>query len=73
MGKVQALDWMIPTMIPKIPSAEAKISTIKILTNKLESCASAMAHELPAMPTETPLAMFVNPTDNPALNMPYPA
>jgi hypothetical protein len=50
--------WIIPTMIPKIPRAEAKISTIKILTKRLGSWASAIAHEEPAIPTLTPEAIF---------------
>ena len=45
-------DWIIPTIIPKMERAEAKISTIKILTNNDGSCASARAQLLPAMPTE---------------------
>lgn len=36
-GKEALLDWMIATIMPKMPSAEAKISTIKIFTNRLES------------------------------------
>lgn len=46
-------DWMIATMIPKMPSADAKISTIKIFTNRLASWASARAQLLPATPTDT--------------------
>ena len=45
-------DWIIPTIIPKMERAEAKISTIKILTNNDGSCASARAQLLPAIPTE---------------------
>ena len=56
---------MIPTMIPKIPRADAKISTIKTLTKRDESWASARAHDEPAIPTAIPLAMLVNPTDSP--------
>ena len=44
-------DMMIATITPKIPSAEPKISTIKILTNRLGSCASASAQLEPATPT----------------------
>ena len=36
------LAWMMPTMTPKIPNADAKISTTKIFTNRLPSCASAV-------------------------------
>ncbi len=43
----------MPIIIPKIASADAKISTIKILTKRDASCASPRAQELPAMPTET--------------------
>ena len=70
---MQALDWIMPTMIPKIPRAEAKISTIRILTKSEGSWASPMAQEEPAIPTETPEATFVNPTERPAENIPYPA
>jgi hypothetical protein len=66
-------DWMIPTIIPKIPRAEAKISTMRILTKSDSSCASERAHELPAIPTEIPLAIFVNPTLHPDQNTEYPA
>ena len=72
-GNVQALLWMIPTMIPNIPNADAKISTIKILTNNDASWASPIAQELPAIPTLIPDAILVNPTDKPAENIPYPA
>ena len=72
-GKLQALLSIIPTIIPKIPRAEAKISTIKILTNNEASCASAMAQLDPAIPTDTPDAMLVRPTESPAENIPYPA
>ena len=64
-GNCALLDWMIPTMMPKMPSADAKISTIRILTNRESSCASASAQALPATPTEMPDAMFVNPTLQP--------
>ena len=43
---------MMPTMMPKIPSAEAKISTMRILTKSEASWASARAQAEPAMPTE---------------------
>lgn len=67
-GNCALLDWMIPTMIPNMPRAEAKISTIRIFTNRESSCASARAHALPAIPTEMPLAMLVNPTLHPEKN-----
>lgn len=60
-------------MIPKIPKADAKISTMRILTKSEESWASARAHALPAIPTDIPLAIFVKPTLHPEKNTPYPA
>ena len=44
-------EMMMPTMTPKRPRADAKISTTRILTNRLLLSASASAHELPTMPT----------------------
>ena len=73
IGKVHELLWIIPTIIPKIPRADAKISTIKIFTKSEASWASPMAQLDPAIPTEIPEAIFVNPTDSPAENIPYPA
>lgn len=73
MGKVHELLWIIPTIIPKIPKAEAKISTIRIFTNKEGSWASPIAQLDPAIPTETPEAILVRPTDSPEENIPYPA
>ena len=64
--------WIIPTITPKIPRALPKISTINTFTKSVEFCASANAHELPAIPTHTPLAMFVKPTPNPAVKRAYP-
>ena len=46
VGNWALFDWIIPTIIPKIPSAEAKISTIKILTKSESSWASANAQAL---------------------------
>ena len=51
-GNWALLDCIIATMIPKMPSAEAKISTIKILTKRESSWASLKAHELPAIPVQ---------------------
>lgn len=45
-------EMMMPTMTPKRPSADAKISTTRILTNSVLLSASASAHELPTMPTQ---------------------
>lgn len=64
-GNSAVLDWMMPTMIPKMPRADAKISTMRIFTNRDASWASPRAHALPATPTEIPLARFVNPTPSP--------
>jgi hypothetical protein len=64
---------MIETMTPKIPKADPKISTMRIFTKSDGSCASAMAHELPAMPTQMPLPKFVRPTDTPDQKQEYPA
>ncbi len=44
---------MIPTITPKRPRADPKISTIKILMNKLSSCAWDKAHAEPVTPTHT--------------------
>ena len=46
---------------------------IKIFTNKLASCASAMAHELPAMPTQMPEPRLVRPTLMPDQKIEYAA
>lgn len=44
---------MMPTMTPKRPRAEPKISTIRILTKRVPFWASARAHELPVTPTHS--------------------
>ena len=44
---------MMPTMTPKRPRADPKISTIRILTNSVPFWASASAHELPVTPTHS--------------------
>ncbi len=44
---------MIPTITPNNPRALPKISTTKILTNDYGFCASAIAHPLPDIPTQT--------------------
>jgi hypothetical protein len=47
-----ALDWMmIPTIMPKIPSALAKISTTNTLTKSEPFAASAIAQLAPMIPT----------------------
>ena len=43
---------MMPIMTPNNPRALPKISTTKILTNKVEFCASERAALLPTTPTE---------------------
>jgi hypothetical protein len=50
----QAYQRPLPVRVahPKMPSADPKISTIRILTNSDESCASASAQPEPATPTQ---------------------
>lgn len=43
---------MMDTMTPKMPKADPKISTIRILTNKDAFWASARAQPEPATPTQ---------------------
>jgi len=45
-------DMIMPTMIPKSPRAEPKISMIRILTNMRGSCASDRAQAEPTTPTQ---------------------
>lgn len=47
-------DMIMPTMIPKSPRAEPKISMIRILTNMRGSCASDRAQAEPTTPTQIP-------------------
>lgn len=61
-----------PTIKPKRPKMEPKISTTRILTNKALSLASAMAALAPVIPTETPQIKLQTPTVNPAQNKAYP-
>ena len=42
--------WMIPTMIPKMPSANAKISTMRIFTKRDEEQRERLAIEKPNRP-----------------------
>jgi hypothetical protein len=42
----------MPTITPKRPKAEAKISTTRILTKRAGLAASAIAAPLPVIPTE---------------------
>ena len=66
MGQSALLIWMMPTMTPKSPMAEAKISMIKILTNVEGVCESARAQPDQMTPTETPQNKFERPTEIPA-------
>uniref|UniRef100_A0A1B0BL69 Uncharacterized protein n=1 Tax=Glossina palpalis gambiensis TaxID=67801 RepID=A0A1B0BL69_9MUSC len=59
----------MPTIKPKRPIAEPKISTIKIFTNKIEFAASARAAPEPTTPTETPQNKLTKPTAKPAPNI----
>ena len=59
----------MPTMIPKSPSAEPKISMIKIFTKVEGVWASARAHPAPVIPTATPQKRFESPTLIPAVNI----
>lgn len=52
--------------------AEAKISMIRIRTNKEGFAASESAAPDPTIPTETPQNKFPKPTVIPAPNMMYP-
>ena len=56
------------TINPNSPITDAKISTIKTLTNSVGSAASASAALLPTIPTLTPHAKLHNPTVNPDQN-----
>jgi len=57
------------TMTPNRPIALPKISTIRILTNRAGSWASARAAPDPTIPTHTPQNKFEKPTVRPAPNM----
>uniref|UniRef100_A0A1B0A8P1 Uncharacterized protein n=1 Tax=Glossina pallidipes TaxID=7398 RepID=A0A1B0A8P1_GLOPL len=61
--------FRMPTIKPKRPIAEPKISTIKIFTNKTEFAASAKAAPEPTTPTETPQNKLTKPTAKPAPNI----
>ena len=64
--KLAVVDMMIATMMAKMPSAEAKISMTRILTNSAPFWASASAHPLPQIPTHTPQARLPIPQQTPA-------
>lgn len=63
---------MNPTISPNSPTADAKISTTNMRTNKAGFWASAKAAPLPATPTATPHTKSVTPTVNPDQNSEYP-
>ena len=60
------------TITPKRPIADAKISTIRILTKRDPFWASARAAPDPTMPTAIPQKRLQNPTVSPAPNRAYP-
>lgn len=61
-----------PTINPKRPIAEAKISITNIFTNNAEFSASAKAAPLPVVPTAIPQTKLHNPTVKPPQNKAYP-
>lgn len=63
----------MPTIKPKSPIAEPKISIIRIFTKRAELAASARAAPEPTMPTAMPQKRLTIPTDKPAPNITYPA
>ena len=64
-GKSTPVPIKIPTITPNIESAEDIIPTIKVLTNKDGSAASATTVLLPEIPTAIPPIKFVTPTAMP--------
>ena len=70
---------MIPTITPKSPKADPKISITKILTNVSAVYASDKAQPLPVTPTQIlillfyPQSKFENPTEMPVQNNELPA
>lgn len=63
----------MPTIKPKSPMAEPKISMMRILTNNDEFAASANAAPEPTIPTDIPQNKLTKPTDKPEPNITYPA
>lgn len=59
----------MPTISPKSPIAEPKISIIKILTNNIGLAASLRAAPEPTMPTAMPQNKLTKPTARPAPNI----
>lgn len=64
---------MIPIITPNSPRADAKISTMRIFTNRDAFWASERAHEEPTMPTLRPQNRLDKPTVIPATKIAYPA
>lgn len=56
----------MPTISPKRPIADPKISTIRTLTNNAELAASASAAPDPTIPTAIPQNKLTKPTEIPA-------
>jgi hypothetical protein len=54
-----------PTINPKRPTIDPKISMTRTFTNRDASAASASAQDEPAMPTETPHTRLDKPTVRP--------
>jgi len=71
-GNVAAFAWMIPTMTPKRPRADPKISTINIFTKRSGFCASPRAHPEPDTPTQIPQKRLDKPTERPVAKRQYP-
>merc|ERR1712166_1036216 len=63
---------IMPTMIPKGPRAEPKISMTRILTNMRGSCASDRAQAEPTTPTQIPQKRLARPTVMPVQKKQYP-
>lgn len=55
-----------PTINPKSPKTEPKISTTRILTKSEESAASDTAAVAPVIPTAIPQIILLKPTVKPA-------
>lgn len=56
-------------MTPNKPRADPKISIINIETNNEAFCASAIAHDEPTIPTQTPQNKLERPTVNPEVKI----
>merc|ERR1711924_261913 len=71
-GNVAAFAWMIPTITPKSPRAEPKISSISIFTKRSGFCASPRAQPEPDTPTQIPQNRLDKPTKRPVAKRQYP-